>query len=118
MEGKSGQEDIRILYNPEIIDVATGTGDLAIEAVKQGAAKVTGIDISEKMLEAGRQKIGAGNLENLIELVKCDSENICFEDDTFDAAMVAFGVRNFRDPVKGLSEMRRVVKTRRTRCYT
>ena len=96
--------------SPEILDVATGTGDLAIEAVKQGAAKVTGIDISGKMLEAGRQKIKARNLENRIELLECDSEAICFEDNTFDAAMAAFGVRNFRDPVKGLSEMRRVVR--------
>lgn len=96
--------------SPEILDVATGTGDLAIEAVKQGAAKVTGIDISEKMLEAGRQKMKARNLENRIELLECDSEAICFEDNTFDAAMAAFGVRNFRDPVKGLSEMRRVVR--------
>ena len=96
--------------SPEILDVATGTGDLAIEAVKQGAAKVTGIDISEKMLEAGRQKIKVRNLENRIELLECDSEAICFEDNTFDAAMAAFGVRNFRDPVKGLSEMRRVVR--------
>ena len=78
--------------------------------MKQGAVKVTGIDISEKMLEVGRQKIAAGNLENRIELLECDSENICFEDNTFDAAMSAFGVRNFRDPVKGLSEMRRVVR--------
>jgi len=98
------------IKDPEIIDVATGTGDLAIEAVKQGAVKVTGIDISEKMLEVGRQKIKARNLENVIELIKCDSESICFEDNIFDAAMAAFGVRNFRDPVKGLSEMRRVVK--------
>jgi len=96
--------------SPEILDVATGTGDLAIEAVKQGATKVTGIDISEKMLEAGRQKIKVRNLENRIELLECDSEAICFEDNTFDAAMAAFGVRNFRDPVKGLSEMRRVVR--------
>jgi len=96
--------------SPEILDVATGTGDLAIEAVKQGAAKVTGIDISGKMLEAGRQKIKARNLENRIELLECDSEAICFGDNTFDAAMAAFGVRNFRDPVKGLSEMRRVVR--------
>jgi len=98
------------IKDPEIIDVATGTGDLAIEAVKQGAVKVTGIDISEKMLEIGRQKIAAGNHGNVIELIKCDSEDVCFEDNTFDAAMAAFGVRNFRDPVKGLSEMRRVVK--------
>ena len=96
--------------NPRIIDVATGTGDLAIEAVKLNPVKITGIDISEKMLEIGRQKIRAKNLEDVIELIKCDSENICFEDNTFDAAMAAFGVRNFRDPVKGLSEMRRVVR--------
>jgi len=94
----------------EIIDIATGTGDLAIEAAREGAVKITGIDISEKMLEIGRQKIKAGNLENIIELIKCNSENICFEDNSFDAAMVAFGVRNFRDPVKGLAEMRRVVR--------
>ncbi len=96
--------------NPKIIDVATGTGDLAIEAVNTGPAKITGIDISEKMLELGQQKIKARGLENIIEFIKCDSENICFEDNTFDVAMAAFGVRNFSDPVKGLSEMRRVVR--------
>jgi len=96
--------------NPRIIDVATGTGDLAIEAVKLCPSKITGIDISEKMLELGRQKIKSGNLENVIEFVKCDSENICYEDNTFDSAIVAFGVRNFQDPLKGLSEMRRVIR--------
>jgi demethylmenaquinone methyltransferase/2-methoxy-6-polyprenyl-1,4-benzoquinol methylase len=98
--------------NPKIIDVATGTGDLAIEAVNTGPLKITGIDISEKMLELGQQKIKARSLENLIEFIKCDSENICFEDNTFDVAMAAFGVRNFSDPVKGLSEMRRVIRTK------
>ncbi len=96
--------------SPAIIDVATGTADLAIEAVKIKPLKITGIDISEKMLEIGRQKIKARNLDDVIELIKCDSEDICFEDNTFDAAMAAFGIRNFRDPVKGLSEMRRVVR--------
>jgi demethylmenaquinone methyltransferase / 2-methoxy-6-polyprenyl-1,4-benzoquinol methylase len=96
--------------NPRILDVATGTGDLAIEAVKLDPVKITGIDISEKMLTIGRQKIKARNLEDIIELIKCDSEDICFQDNTFDASMAAFGVRNFRDPVKGLSEMRRVVR--------
>jgi len=96
--------------NPKIIDVATGTGDLAIEAMKLRPLMITGIDISEKMLELGRQKIKYRNLENVIEFVKCDSENICYDDNTFDAAMVAFGVRNFSDPVKGLSEMRRVIR--------
>jgi demethylmenaquinone methyltransferase/2-methoxy-6-polyprenyl-1,4-benzoquinol methylase len=96
--------------NPKIIDVATGTGDLAVEAAKLHPEKITGIDISEKMLEIGRQKIKARNLEDVIEFIKCDSENLCFEDNTFDAAMVAFGVRNFKDPVRGLAEMRRVVR--------
>jgi demethylmenaquinone methyltransferase / 2-methoxy-6-polyprenyl-1,4-benzoquinol methylase len=98
--------------NLKIIDVATGTGDLAIEAVNKGPAKITGIDISEKMIELGQQKIKARGLENIIEFIKCDSENICFEDNTFDVAMAAFGVRNFSDPVKGISEMRRVIKTK------
>lgn len=96
--------------NPKIIDVATGTGDLAIEAVSTEPSKIEGIDISEKMLELGRQKINAKGLENIIELIQCDSENICFGDNTFDVAMSAFGVRNFSDPVRGLSEMRRVIR--------
>lgn len=97
--------------NPKILDVATGTGDLALEAMKLNPSMIAGIDISEKMLELGMQKIKSKNLENVIEFKKCDSENICFEDNTFDVAMAAFGVRNFSDPVKGLSEMRRVVRT-------
>jgi demethylmenaquinone methyltransferase/2-methoxy-6-polyprenyl-1,4-benzoquinol methylase len=98
------------LKNPRIIDVATGTGDLAIEAMRLDPVKITGIDISDKMLELAIQKIKAKHLEDVIEFVKCDSENISFNDNTFDAAMVAFGVRNFSDPVKGLAEMRRVVR--------
>jgi demethylmenaquinone methyltransferase / 2-methoxy-6-polyprenyl-1,4-benzoquinol methylase len=97
--------------NPKIIDVATGTGDLAIEAVNAEPSKITGIDISEKMLELGREKVKIRNMENIIEFIKCNSENICFEDNTFDVAMVAFGVRNFTDPLKGLSEMKRVIRT-------
>jgi demethylmenaquinone methyltransferase/2-methoxy-6-polyprenyl-1,4-benzoquinol methylase len=96
--------------NPKILDVATGTGDLALEAVRLDPLKIIGIDISEKMLEIGRQKIKEKNLGDLIEFINCDSENICFEDSTFNVAMVAFGVRNFPDPVRGLSEMRRVIR--------
>jgi demethylmenaquinone methyltransferase / 2-methoxy-6-polyprenyl-1,4-benzoquinol methylase len=95
--------------NPSILDVATGTGDLAIEAIKINPSKITGVDISEKMLEAGRKKVIRLGLEDKIELINCDSENLCFGDGVFDAAMVAFGVRNFSDPVKGLSEMKRVI---------
>ncbi len=96
--------------NPNIIDVATGTGDLAFDAVKLDPVKITGIDISEKMLDLGKRKAQDKGLTGLIEFIKCDSENICFEDNTFDVAMVAFGVRNFSDPLKGLSEMRRVLR--------
>lgn len=98
------------IRNPEIIDVATGTADLAIEAAKINPVRITGIDISDNMLKLGQLKIKDKNLEDVIDLIKCDSENICFEEGTFDVAMVAFGVRNFSDPVRGLAEMRRVVR--------
>lgn len=96
--------------NPHILDVATGTGDLAIAAMKLKPKKISGIDISEKMLEIGRTKINKKGMEGTIELLSGDSENIPFPDDTFDVAMVAFGVRNFSDPLKGLCEMKRVIK--------
>lgn len=96
--------------NPRIIDVASGTGDLSIEAARVNPSGITGIDISEKMLEIARKKIADKKLDPVIQFVKCESENICFDDESFDAAMVAFGVRNFSDPLKGLSEMRRVIR--------
>jgi demethylmenaquinone methyltransferase/2-methoxy-6-polyprenyl-1,4-benzoquinol methylase len=96
--------------NPVILDVATGTADLAISAARTSPGSITGIDISEKMLAVARRKINARGLSELIRFINCDSENICFESNTFDVAMVAFGVRNFSDPLKGLSEMRRVIR--------
>jgi demethylmenaquinone methyltransferase/2-methoxy-6-polyprenyl-1,4-benzoquinol methylase len=96
--------------NPHIIDVATGTCDLAIAATSLKPSRITGIDISEKMIELGRRKIERKGLSEIIQVLKCDSENICFEDNSFDVGMVAFGVRNFNDPLKGLSEMRRVIR--------
>lgn len=105
---------IRIISRAErhdqILDVATGTGDLAIAAMKLRPEKITGIDISPGMLELGREKIRRKGLEGTIELLTGDSENMSFPDNSFDVAMVAFGVRNFSDPVKGLSEMNRVLK--------
>jgi demethylmenaquinone methyltransferase/2-methoxy-6-polyprenyl-1,4-benzoquinol methylase len=95
--------------NPVILDVATGTADLAIEAMRIDPVKITGIDISTKMLEEGRKKIERKGLVGKIELVCADSENIPFDNNSFDVAMVAFGVRNFTDPLKGLSEMKRVL---------
>ncbi len=95
---------------PLIIDVATGTGDLAIAALKLNPKRISGIDISKKMLEIGKEKIQKNGYSDKIELLFGDSENIPFEDKLFDVAMVAFGVRNFANPLKGLSEMRRVVR--------
>lgn len=92
-----------------ILDVATGTGDLAIAALRLNPSKITGIDISEKMLAVGKEKISRKKLGNKITLMKGDSEKIPFENNQFDVAMVAFGVRNFSDPLKGLTEMYRVM---------
>lgn len=97
--------------NPEtILDIATGTGDLAINLVRTNAKKIIGADISEGMLEVGRKKIVAKHLENKIEMVFGDSENLPFETNTFDAITVAFGIRNFENLEKGLSEILRVLK--------
>lgn len=98
--------------NPQhILDVATGTGDMAITAYKiLHPHKITGIDISEKMLQIGRQKVAKEQLANHIELLPGDGETINFAADTFDAVMVAFGVRNFENLQQGLQEIRRVMK--------
>ncbi|WP_163322047.1 bifunctional demethylmenaquinone methyltransferase/2-methoxy-6-polyprenyl-1,4-benzoquinol methylase UbiE [Draconibacterium mangrovi] len=98
-------------YQPEnILDIATGTGDFAVAALKLGDVKVTGIDISEGMLNVGREKIRAKKLEDKISFQKADSENLPFGNGTFDAAIVGFGVRNFENLEKGLSEIKRVLK--------
>ena len=98
--------------NPEkILDVATGTGDLAIQASKSiKNIMITGLDISQGMLDVGIEKIKKGNLDSRIEMIHGDSENMPFENDSFDAIMVAFGVRNFENLLKGLNEMNRVLK--------
>jgi demethylmenaquinone methyltransferase / 2-methoxy-6-polyprenyl-1,4-benzoquinol methylase len=94
-----------------ILDVATGTADVAIMCCKYlTPERVTGIDISEGMLELGRKKIAKQMLNNRIELLQGDSETINFSSDSFDAITVAFGVRNFEDLRRGLKEMLRVLK--------
>ena len=101
------------LINPhpaKILDVATGTGDLAIAALKLNPDHITGIDISEKMLEAAKEKLRRRALQDRIDLVEGDSEKILFSDGSFDVAMVAFGVRNFINPLTGISEMQRVLR--------
>jgi len=97
--------------NPEmILDIATGTGDLAILMTETKATKIIGLDISAGMLEVGRKKIAQKNLSDKIEMVLGDSENIPYADNTFDAITVAFGVRNFETLEKGLAEILRVLK--------
>ena len=95
----------------KILDVATGTGDFALtcyEILKP--EQITGIDISEGMLDMGRKKIAKAGLQQNIELLNGDSEAILFDDNSFDAVTVAFGVRNFENLEKGLSEIKRVLK--------
>ena len=97
--------------NPKtILDIATGTGDLAILMTETNAEKIIGLDISAGMLEVGQEKINAKGLNKTIEMVLADSENMPFEDNYFDAITVAFGVRNFENLEKGLSEILRVLK--------
>lgn len=96
---------------PEILlDIATGTGDLAINLVQTGARKIVGLDISPGMLEVGKKKVLEKHMEKTIEMIEGDSENLPFEDNMFDAVTVAFGVRNFETLEKGLSEIHRVLK--------
>lgn len=104
---------IRILgkKNPKVIlDVATGTGDFAIEAKSLKPNRIVGLDISEEMLNVGRKKIDKKGLSSLIEMVKADSEAMPFKEATFDAITVGFGVRNFAHLEVGLAEMLRVLK--------
>ena len=97
--------------NPKtILDIATGTGDLAILMAQTKAPKIIGLDISAGMLEVGKKKIQYKNLSNTIEMVLADSEEMPFEDSYFDAITVAFGVRNFENLEKGLAEILRVLK--------
>ncbi|KOS07732.1 ubiquinone biosynthesis methyltransferase UbiE [Flavobacterium akiainvivens] len=93
-----------------ILDIATGTGDLAILMAETGAKEIIGADISEGMMEVGRKKVAEKGLDNRIKLVFGDSENLPFEDNYFDAITVAFGIRNFETLEKGLAEILRVLK--------
>ncbi|MGV4413490.1 bifunctional demethylmenaquinone methyltransferase/2-methoxy-6-polyprenyl-1,4-benzoquinol methylase UbiE [Chryseobacterium sp. T1] len=93
-----------------ILDVATGTGDLAITVQRGTNAQVVGLDLSQQMLNVGIEKIKKNNLSDKISMQKGDAENLPFQDNNFDGVTVAFGVRNFENLNKGLSELRRVVK--------
>lgn len=104
-------KELKELKPQKVLDVATGTGDLAIMTYKYLQPKqIIGIDISEGMLQLGRQKVAKLLLNKHIELEKGDGEAIKFDDNTFDAVTVAFGVRNFENLEMGLREMLRVMK--------
>ena len=94
-----------------ILDIATGTGDFAVSAAKYTNAQITGIDISQGMLDVGIKKISQKNLTSRITLQKADSENLPFDSNSFDAITAGFGVRNFENLEKGISEMHRVLNT-------
>jgi demethylmenaquinone methyltransferase/2-methoxy-6-polyprenyl-1,4-benzoquinol methylase len=108
---KKAVKEIQKVNPQHILDIATGTGDLAIEAAATKPKKIVGVDISEGMLKVGREKLKSKGLDQLIELQYGDSENLPFEEAQFDAVTAGFGVRNFENLPKGLSEMCRVMKT-------
>ena len=102
----------KLSNNPAtILDIATGTGDFAISASKYTNATITGIDISQGMLDVGVEKITKKGLSNRIQLQLADSEKLPFQNNSYDAITAGFGVRNFEDLNKGLSEMYRTLKS-------
>ena len=102
---------LRDIEPKRLLDLATGTGDFAIELLSLQPTEIVGMDISEGMLDVGRQKMKARKYDDVISMVYGDSEALPFEDGYFDALTVGFGVRNYEDLEKGLSEMLRVVRS-------
>jgi demethylmenaquinone methyltransferase/2-methoxy-6-polyprenyl-1,4-benzoquinol methylase len=108
---RKAANELRGRQHGEVLDVATGTADLALTLQKRlNPQHITGIDISEGMLALGRKKIAQKGMDEKISLLRADSEEMPFGDNTFDAIMAGFGVRNFDSPEKGLNEMFRVLK--------
>lgn len=104
-------KQLKALAPKTMLDIATGTGDFAILSAKMlHPEKLIGADISEGMMEIGRQKVAREGLDNVISFAKEDCLNLSFADNTFDAVTAAFGIRNFQDLDKGLSEMCRVLR--------
>ena len=102
--------DSQIQENSQVLDVACGTADSTIALARAGISSVMGVDISEEMLKVGETKVAAQNLDSVITLQVEDCENLSFDDNTFDAAFIAFGIRNFEDKRNGLRELQRVLK--------
>lgn len=108
---KSAVKMLASLPQSTYLDIASGTGDLALAINKKKDPKqIIGIDISDGMLEYGRKKIAKKGLENIISFKQENCEHLSFEDETFDAATIGFGIRNFQNPEKGLQEILRVLK--------
>ena len=107
---KKAVKQLREVDPKVILDIATGTGDFAIALLKLKPTKIVGVDISEGMLEVGRTKMKKKAVDDVIEMKLGDSEKLEFEDGTFDALTVGFGVRNYQDLEKGLSDMLRVLR--------
>ena len=107
---KQAVKAISIVEPKNILDIATGTGDLAIEATRLNPKQIIGIDISKEMLKVGEEKIKKKGLDSLIKLQYGDAEKLEFMNNSFDSVTAGFGVRNFQDLNRGLSEMLRVMK--------
>ena len=107
---KKAVKELREVSPSKILDIATGTGDFAIANMKLQPEEIVGIDISNGMLEVGRKKMRKKKLDHIITMKQADSENLPFDDDYFDGLTVGFGVRNFENLEKGLSEMLRVLR--------
>jgi demethylmenaquinone methyltransferase/2-methoxy-6-polyprenyl-1,4-benzoquinol methylase len=107
---KKAIAELKEIYPSRILDIATGTGDFALAALKINPKEVVGIDISEGMLAVGKEKMIAKKVDNIISMQLGDSENLPFEDNYFDGLTVGFGVRNFENLEKGLAEMLRVIR--------
>ncbi len=107
---KNAINELQDIAPQTILDVATGTCDLALEAMRLNPKKIIGVDISSQMLVLGQQKIDKKGFQDIIKLKLGDSENLPFESNTFDAATVGFGVRNFENLEQGLSELHRVIR--------
>lgn len=108
---KKAIKSLAPIYPKVILDVATGTGDFAIASMKLNPSRIIGVDISEGMLEVGRKKMTEKKLNSTIKLSYGDSENLPFDEGTFDAITCAYGVRNFENLEKGLTDMNRVLRT-------
>ena len=108
---------VRLVQNQKhnsILDIATGTGDLALSLARLNSNTIIGLDISKEMLSIGKQKVLSKNLNHRIKMQSGDSEDLNFKDESFDIVTISFGIRNFENIEKGLNEIKRVLKSKGT----